>query len=545
MFQLGMTNRTYKAGVSREQACLLPPRVEDYVGPDNPVRAIDSYVDALDLGKLGFRHADRGVGVGQPPYDPADLLKLYLYGYLNQVRSSRRLEREAQRNLELIWLLRGLTPGYRTIGDFRKENWAALKAANRGFVVLARELGLLGGELVAIDGAFFHGDASKASIATRKKLAEQIAALDRDIEAYGSALDANDAAEADRSPAGDDGDKGAGGDIAQKVAALMAKRVQEQAELGQLEKSGETQLSRTDADARLLTKNGQTVAGYNVQIAVDDKHKLIVASEVVNDGNDTGQLHKMAKAAKEALGAKTLQALADVGYYNSAALKSCEEDGIVAYVPQAERSGRLAAQGRFTHEDFAYDAAANAYRCPAGSLLQPRRGRKKNTGGRIELRYASRKAVCDACPLRSRCVTDKQPTREIYRWVHEDVIERHRARMKDAGALMRRRSGLAEHPFGTLKCRAGYRHFLVRGFNKVRGEWSLMALCYNFARLLTVLGFHGFTDYLARRRAGCEILLVANAAAATIRGARGFMARIWADITQKNATTGLRFSPAA
>src|SRR3990170_590735 len=183
-----MTNRSYKAGVSREQASLLPPRVEDYVGADNPVRAIDRYVEALDLGKLGFRHADRGVGVGQPPYDPADLLKLYLYGYLNRVRSSRALEREAQRNLELIWLLRGLTPGYRTIGAFRKENWAALKEANRSFVLLARELGLLGGELVAIDGAFFHGDASKASIATRKKLAEQVAALDRDIEAYGGML---------------------------------------------------------------------------------------------------------------------------------------------------------------------------------------------------------------------------------------------------------------------------------------------------------------------------------------------------------------------
>src|SRR5690242_6644231 len=220
-----MTNRTFKAGASREQGSLLPPRVEDYVGADNPVRAIESYVGALDLAKLGFRHAERGVGVGQPPYDPADLLKLYLYGYLNQVRSSRRLAQEARRNLELIWLLKGLRPGYRTIGNFRKENWAALKAANRSFVLLMRELGVLGGELVAIDGAFFHGDASKASIATRKKLSEQIAVLDRDIEAYRGALDANDAAEAEGSSGGDEGD-GGGGDIAQKVTALMAKRAQ-------------------------------------------------------------------------------------------------------------------------------------------------------------------------------------------------------------------------------------------------------------------------------------------------------------------------------
>src|SRR5437588_2766103 len=327
------------------------------------------------------------------------------------VSSSRRLERETRRNLELIWLLRGLAPGYRTIAEFRKENWAALKAANRSFVLLVRELGLLSGELVAIDGAFFHGDASKASIVTRKRLIEQLAALDRDIEAYGGTLDAKDAEEIRHSGGGDD--RGGGGDIAQKVAALMAKRAQAQVELATLAASGETQVSRTDADARLLSKNGQTVAGYNVQIAVDDKHKLIVASEVVNDGNDSGQLYGMAQAAKQALAAKTLQAVADVGYYNGAMLKACEEAGIVAYVPPAKRTGRLQAQGRFTHADFSYDAAADAYRCPAGAPLQPTKGRKINTGGRIEIRYVSRKADCDACPLRRRCVTDKTPTRTV------------------------------------------------------------------------------------------------------------------------------------
>jgi transposase len=494
-----MTNRAFKAGASREQGSLLPARVEDYVGADNPVRAIESYVGALDLARLGFRHAEREDGVGQPPYDPADLLKLYLYGYLNQVRSSRRLEREARRNLELIWLLKELAPGYRTIAKFRQENWAALRLANRNFVVVMRELGLLGGTLVAIDGAFFHGDASKASIVTRKRLAKQLAALDLEIEAYGKALEANDAAEA-RSRSGADQGEG-GGDIAEKMAALMERRAQARAELGRLEASGDTQLSRTDADARLLTKNGQRVAGYNVQVAVDDQHKLIVASEVVNDGNDTGQLYPMAKAAKEALATETLQAIADVGYYNGAALKSCEEDGIVAYVPQAARTERLAAQGRFSHEDFAYEAKTDVYRCPGGEQLRPTKSLKQNTGGRLEIRYVSRKAICDACALRRRCVTDKAPTRTVHRWVHEDVLERHRARMKGAGALMRRRAGLAEHPFGTLKCRAGYRHFLVRGFDKVRGEWNLMALCYNFSRVLNVIGFDRFTAYLARRMA--------------------------------------------
>src|SRR6476469_1471814 len=191
-----MTNRTFKTGESRDQSCLLPARIEDYVGPDNPVRAIESFVSALDVAKLGFRHAERGVEVGQPPYDPADLLKLYLYGYINQVRSSRRLEREACRNLELIWLLKNLKPGYRTIANFRKENWEALKAANRSFVLLLRALDLVGGSVVAIDGSFFHGDASKASIFTRRRLAEQIAKLELEIEAYGKSLEDNDAAEA-------------------------------------------------------------------------------------------------------------------------------------------------------------------------------------------------------------------------------------------------------------------------------------------------------------------------------------------------------------
>jgi transposase len=287
-----MTNRAFKTGESREQPSLLPPRIEDYVGPDNPVRAIESFVCALDLAKLGFRHADRGVEVGQPPYDPADLLKLYLYGYINQVRSSRRLEREACRNLELIWLLRNLKPGYRTIANFRKENWEALKAANRSFVLLVRELGLVGGTVVAIDGSFFHGDASKASIFTRKRLAEQIAKLDQEIEAYGRSIEDNDAAEA-KEPRKDrpDGDgAGDGGDIGAKVTTLMAKRSRAQADLDRLEASGETQLSLTDPDARLLVKSGQGVAGYNVQAAVDDRHKLIVASEVVNDSSDVNQL---------------------------------------------------------------------------------------------------------------------------------------------------------------------------------------------------------------------------------------------------------------
>jgi transposase len=494
-----MTNRPFKTGESRDQTSLLPARIEDYVGPDNPVRAMESFVCALDLAKLGFRHADRGVEMGQPPYDPADLLKLYLYGYINQVRSSRRLEREACRNLELIWLLKNLRPGYRTIANFRKENWKALKAVNRGFVLLARELGLVGGAVVAIDGSFFHGDASKASIFTRKRLAEQVARLDLEIDAYGKSIEDNDAAEAMQPSSGghDDGGSGDGGDIGAKVAALMAKRSRAQADLDRLETSGETQLSLTDPDARLLVKSGQGVAGYNVQTVVDDKHKLIVASEVVNDSSDVNQLHAMAKTAKEALAAEALQVLADEGYYSSTELKACEDDGITAYVPPSEGNGLLEKKGRFGLKNFSYDAAADAYTCPAGQLLRPMEGRWTNTSGRVEIRYASRTETCKTCPLKSKCLSPKASRRTIGRWEHEDVLERHRARMQSAGDLMRRRSAIVEHPFGTLKCRAGYRHFLVRGFNKVRGEWSLMALCYNFTRVLNILGFEGFVAAIA------------------------------------------------
>jgi transposase len=513
------------------------------------VRAIEAYVGALDLSRLGFRHAGAGGGAGQPPYDPADLLKLYLYGYLNQIRSSRRLEREAQRNLELIWLLKGLTPGYRTVASFRSDNWRALKAANLEFVLLARELGLTGGTLVAIDGAFFHGDASKASIVTRKRLAEQMVALDRDIDAYGRELDANDGAEAACSASGEDGSHGggAGGDMVHKMAALMAKRARTRAQLDQLEASGETQLSRTDADARLLSKSGQVVAGYNVQIAVDDAHKLIVASEVFNDGNDTGQLHAMAQAAKAALGAAKLQAVADVGYYNGDTLRACEADAIVAYVPEAEKNNRLAKQGRFTLKQFVYDAEQNVYICPAEARLRPMAGDKRDAAGKKHVRYAALRSVCGACPLRSRCLTDKARRRDVYRWEHQDVVDRHRARMAQpqAGTMMRRRPALAEHPFGTLKCRAGYRHFLVRGFNKVRGEWSMMALAYNFTRVLNILGFDDFVRHLAARTATLAILRFHRTGTPALGVAIRFLARFSIAIAPNACIRGPHLGQAA
>jgi hypothetical protein len=255
-----------------------------------------------------------------------------------------------------------------------------------------------------------------------------------------------------------------------------------------------------------MRKGDQTIAGYNVQSVVDGKHMLIVESEVVNR-SDAGHLHVMAKAAKDALEVKSLQILADVGYYNSEDLKACEDDGITAYVPLHEGNDKLENQGRFIRKDFSYDASIDIYRCPAGQLLSTTKKPWKNTSGRIELRYTSSKITCDVCPSRARCLAPNVKTRSVSRWVHEDVLDRHRARMsgEQADELMIRRFSMVEHPFGTLKCRAGYQHFLVRGFDKVRGEWSLMALCYNFTRVLNILGFDRLMAYLLQKaRAPCK-----------------------------------------
>ena len=499
----------YKTRACRQQSLLMPARIDDYVGADNAARAIEAYVEVLDLAKLGFRHAARVVGAGQPPYDPADLLKLYLYGYLNQIRSSRRLEREAGRNIELMWLLGELVPGYRTIAKFRAENAAPLRQVNRDFVLMLRKLGLVGGALVAIDGAFFDGNASKASIITRERLegrlakldgaiaemASEIAAAESEAVAYVAALDANDAAETQAAEAA----AKPRAEAASKHAALVVKREAVAADVARLEASGETQLSRTDPDARLLTKSGQRVSGYNIQIAVDAAHKLIVAAEAVNDGNDTGQLHAMAQAARAAMGVEKLQAVADVGYYNGETLKACEDGGIEAFVPEPQRGKRLEKAGRFGLDAFGYDAGADAYRCPAGQLLAAMRGGRKDVTGKLRIKYASRRLVCSGCAVRTQCLSPQGKRRVIERWEHEAVIERHRARMANGDDMMRRRKALAEHPFGTLKCRAGYRHFLVRGLAKVRGELGLMVLCYNFTRVLNIIGLKKLVAWLVAR----------------------------------------------
>jgi transposase len=487
-----MIRRQYKTGYDRQQGMLLPPRIDEYVNEDNAVRAIDAYVETLDMAQLGFTKTQGGLTAGQPPYAPSMLLKLYLWGYLNRTRSSRRLETETYRNLEVIWLLQGLHPCYKTIADFRKENAKGLKSVYKDFLLVCKELALFGGELVGIDSAFLEGDASKASIYTKARLEKRLVRFEEKIAEYLDALDQHDAQEAELSPEPEG--------LAEKLAQLQARQQECQSLVDTLKDSGETQVSLSDPDARLLNKRtdkGPT-AGYNVQCAVDSQHKLIVAGDVVNDGNDTHQLVPIATQAKANLGVDTLTAVADASYYTQQGVKDCEDAGITAYVAIPDKNSSTRSQGRFERRDFSYEAETDTYQCPADKSLVYTTTQTKN--GKPMRRYISQADQCAVCPVKARCLPEKTPYRQLYRWEHEEVVERHRQRMEEEGSeYMRKRAGLAEHPFGTLKVWCGWTHFLVRGLDNVRGEWHLLLTCYNFKRVLNIIGLDAFREYCQQR----------------------------------------------
>ena len=346
-----MTIRRYQELLPRTAVQLLPPSLDDYVAKDNPVRAIDAYVQTLALGELGFEHTDAWSGSGQPPYNPAVLLKLYIYGYQTRVRSSRGLEKATRCNVEVMWLCQGARPTYKTIADFRKYNLAALQNVNRGFVQVCRELSLIGGRRVAIDGTFLKASANGDTVHTRSELTREISRLDSKIAAYFTELgeaDDTDAEEELSDP-----------DLVSKMTALLARREQIEALQNRLEASGEKQLSEVDPDARLLSKRGKSVVGYNGQIAVDEKAKMIVAVALVQDGNDSNQLEPMMTKASEATGNKRLIGLADAGYANGDHLKKCEEKGMAMYVPLLKRASHKGLKGRFGSNDFQFDETSD------------------------------------------------------------------------------------------------------------------------------------------------------------------------------------------
>jgi transposase len=461
-------------GVSRDMAIQFPPTLDEYITADNPVRFIDAFVDQLDLQGLGFPRVIAATE-GRPAYAPGDLLKLYIYGYLNRVRSSRLLERETQRNVEVMWLLKKLTPDHKTIADFRKDNPKALRQVCRDFTQLCKALELFGGELVAIDGSKFLAVNSRSRNFSREKLARALNDLEEKIARYLTELDQQDEHEPDLPPVTADA-------LKVKIAHLRRRQEHYQTLQHQLEQSGEAQLSLTDPDSRSMPAGQGTSVSYNAQTAVDSKYKLIVAHEVTNAVTDQDQLAPMAIEAKQALGVTTLDATADKGYYDGEAVKQCLAQGITPYLPKPHTSINQK-RGLYTKDDFSYDRNRDCYRCPQGAELGFRFATVEN--GRPMRYYAT--TACRTCAARALCTSNKGG-RRITRWADEHLLDEMAERVKAHPEIVQQRKELSEHPFGTIKRTMVQAYFLLKGLVKVNAEMSLTVLAYNLKRAVTILG---------------------------------------------------------
>lgn len=463
-------------GQDRAQSTLLPECVDDWVAEDNPVRAIDVFVDGLDLTELGFAGVTPAA-TGRPAYHPSVLLKLYIYGYLNRVQSSRRLEREAARNLEVIWLLGRLVPDDKVIADFRKDNGPAIKQVCARFVELCREMGLLASASVAIDGSKFKAVNNRDRNFTKAKVERRRQQLEESVARYLSQLDTADhqmptlalAIKTEH--------------LKQKLAKLKDEMKKLRAIERKMLAAPDEQISLTDPDSRSMATSGRGsgVVGYNVQVAVDTEYHLIVAHEVTNSGSDRAQLANMGEQAKAALGVDTLEAVADRGYYTSEEIKACADAGITVTLPKPMTSGAKA-EGRLGKQDFAYIESLDAYRCPAGEHLTYRFTREED--GKKLRRYWTN--ACGTCALKRKCTTGNE--RRISRWEHEHVLEDVQARLDANPQAMRMRRETVEHPFGTMKARMGATHFLTKRLPKVAAEMALSVLAYNLTRVMNIMG---------------------------------------------------------
>jgi transposase len=473
---------SYVEGTNREQVVLFPAVIDDYVTADNPVRFVDAFVKELDLGALGFSKAEPEER-GRPAYDPRDLLKLYVYGYVNEVRSSRKLERETIRNVEVMWLLRRLTPDHKTIANFRKDNVQVLPEVFREFTRLCRELQLFGAELVGIDGSKFRAVNSRDRNFSEAKLNKRLQWIEERIAAYLAALQREDETESETSEV-------SAAELQGKIAALHEKQVVYEGLKQQLAESGEKQISLTDADARLMKgRQGQHV-GYNVQIAVDSKHKLVTDFAVTNEGNDVNCLAELAQGAQRALGVKELKVCADRGYYNSAQIKTCEDAGIEVHM---ERPAARQVEGIFPLERFTYDAPKDSYICPAGKRLSYRTFDKEK---QVRCYWTE---ACHRCEMKSQCTTGKGP-RKLKRPLGQDAADRMLLRVAENRKSLELRKQLVEHPFGTIKRQMGQDYFLMRGQEKVSGETSLTLLAYNLKRVLNLLTVDKLIEAVAKRK---------------------------------------------
>ncbi len=477
----------YKQGENRQQISLLPEAIDDYVGENSVVRFIDGFVDSLNLRALGFTRTSTAE-TGAPAYSAACLLKLYLYGYLHQHRSSRQLERQARVNIELIWLMEKLTPVYKTIADFRKDNGKAIGAAVGEFRSFCRELGLYGQQLVAIDGSFFKASNGQDKVLSEKRLRQEAANLEREVEKYLEEMDRLDAEESDEVELTAE-------ELEEKIRIMKERLKEKESQRESLSESDEAYRCLSDGDARLLCKGGGTVIGYNVQIAVDDKHHLIAGYDVTNDGNDAQQLGRMALQARDNMAVDSLEVVADSGYHTRAELKKCADAQITAYVAFRDTSSSKA-QGRFGKQDFVYDEAEDIYRCPAGETLK-RVGQRKSSAGLLLHTYRAKS--CRECAIRDRCIKPETRTKQLDRWEHEQLVEENAVRLKANPAMMSRRKGLAEHPFGTFKRWSGQEHFLTRGMANVGTEMSLSVLAYNLKRAVQVKGVKALIQALPKQ----------------------------------------------
>src|SRR5580658_4240420 len=467
--------KRFVEGEDRRQGVLLPEFLDDYVSVENPVRVIDVFVEALDLGALGFE----GVvaeATGRPAYHPGLLLKIYVYGYINQVASSRRLEREAQRNVELMWLTGRLAPDFKTIADFRKDNGPAIRATCRRFIDLCRRLELFTHAVAAIDGSKFKAVNTRDKNFTKAKLKKRMDQVEASIERYMAALETADRQEGELAQA-------KSGRLKDKIAQLREQMARFKALEPIVRAAPDQQLSLTDPDARSMATSGKGtgVVGYNVQTAVDAQHHLIVAHEVTNVGNDRGQLSTMAGQAKTAMGRKDLEVVADRGYFKGEEILACQDAGVTPYVPKPMTSGSKA-KGRFGKQDFVYRPDDDTYRCPAGETLT-RRFTSLQDGKNLHTYWTSN---CAGCPLKGQCTDGKE--RRVRRWEHEAVIDAMQARLDAKPDAMRIRRATVEHPFGTLKAWMGATHFKTRTLEKVRTEMSLHVLAYNLKRVIAIVG---------------------------------------------------------
>jgi len=481
----------YIEGIDRHQVVLFPEALDDYVAADSTVRVIDEFVRGLDMVGLGFERAVPAAE-GRPGYDPRALLGLYIYGYLNRTRSSRRLEAETHRNLEVIWLMRKLRPDHKTIAEFRRIHSKALKQVTRSFLMLCGELELLDGTLVLIDGTKVRALNSLDRNYTAGRTTRLIRQVEASIAKYLAELDRQDRQEAgSRGPTDPE--------LPRKLEALRARQKELQAIQEQIERTGE-QVSLSDPDSRRMKVRGSVEVCYNAQIAVDSKHALIVAHAVTNEENDQKQLAPMALAAQETLGVEHLEVAADSGYHSPVQIARCEAAGVIPYVPEPLTSNNVKA-GLFTKEDFTYCEARDAYQCPAGQWLE-HRSQSRHRSGRL-LDYYSNPLACRGCPMRQQCTRDRY-ARRIIRRPEEAQVMAVRERLAKRPELMRRRKAMVEHPFGTLKRGMEMGHFLLRGLDGVSGEFSLSVLAYDLKRAIKLLGVECLLEALRRRREQAE-----------------------------------------